>query len=361
MRLNEICAKGKSTLRQKDLMNDGPYPVYGASGVVGSMAEYQNASPYVAIVKDGAGVGRVYACDAKSSVLGTMQALIPNEQTERNYLFHLIRFLKLGSEFSGSTIPHIYFKDYGKKVVPLPALTEQIEIANQLDYIESVIIQAQTQIEQLNTLVKSRFAEMFEATTTNQTVPMGNLLSGIVSGTNVGGNQRPLADGEYAVLKISAVTQGRFKADEYKVVDNVDGIKMIHPRKGDLLFSRANTSEMVGATAIVDKDCDNLFLPDKLWRIDPAPNVETIFLKYLLSSSKLRREISKVATGTSGSMQNISMRKFRQLPAFLPPLSLQREFSDFVQQVDKSKSIARKQIEKLQMLYDSLAQEYFGD
>ena len=112
---------------------------------------------------------------------------------------------------------------------------------------------------------------------------------------------------------------------------------MVHPRKGDLLFSRANTSEMVGATAIVDDDYDQLFLPDKLWRLDPAQGVDTVFLKHLLSSSQLRAEMSKVSTGTSGSMQNISMAKFRRLKAFLPPLVLQQEFAAFVQQVDKLK------------------------
>ena len=59
-------------------------------------------------------------------------------------------------------------------------------------------------------------------------------------------------------------------------------------------------------------------------------------------------------------MQNISMAKFRKLPAFLPPLTLQQEFAAFVQQVDKSRFVAQRQIEKLQMLYDKLAQDYFG-
>ena len=192
-------------------------------------------------------------------------------------------------------------------------------------------------------------------------VPMERLVPGIVSGTNVAGNQRPIKDGEYGVLKISAVTQGWFKADEYKVVDDVSRVKMVHPRKGDLLFSRANTSEMVGATAIVDRDYENLFLPDKLWRLDPAQDVEAVFLKNLLSTNKLRAEMSKVSTGTSGSMQNISMRKFRKLQAFLPPMELQREFAEFVGRVDKSAFEARQAIDKLQLLYDSLAQEYFGD
>ena len=71
--------------------------------------------------------------------------------------------------------------------------------------------------------------------------------------------------------------------------------------------------------------------------------------------------MSKVSTGTSGSMQNISMRKFRKLQAFLPPMELQREFAEFVGRVDKSAFEARQAIDKLQLLYDSLAQEYFGD
>ena len=170
---------------------------------------------------------------------------------------------------------------------------------------------------------------------------MDDLVADIVSGTNVSGQQRPLEDSEYGVLRISAVTRGVFDSSEYKAVTDVTGINMIHPHKGDLLFSRANTSEMVGATAIVDNDYDRLFLPDKLWRLDPANKVETVFLKALLSSPAIRAEMSKVSTGSSGSMQNISMAKFRKLPAFLPPLALQQEFADFVATVDKSRFVAK--------------------
>ena len=62
VKLSEICSKGKSSLRQKDVFDDGPYAVYGASGIVGTMSVYQNEAPYVAVVKDGAGVGRANAC-----------------------------------------------------------------------------------------------------------------------------------------------------------------------------------------------------------------------------------------------------------------------------------------------------------
>lgn len=162
MKLNEICSKGKSSLRQKDVFNDGPYIVYGASGVVGTTSDYQNEIPYVAIVKDGAGVGRANACEPMTSVLGTMQALIPNPNVERDYLLHLVRSLRLGEGFSGSTIPHIYFKDYGRIEVPLPSLEAQKRIVSQLGLIEAQIEQAEAQITQLDRLVKSRFVEMFK-------------------------------------------------------------------------------------------------------------------------------------------------------------------------------------------------------
>ena len=125
MRLGDVCAKGKSSLRQKDLRNDGPYVVFGASGIAGTSASYQNESPYVAVVKDGAGVGRARICQEQSSVLGTMQALIPNERITCKYLLHLVRSMKLGEGFSGSTIPHIYFKDYSEREVVVPALDDQ--------------------------------------------------------------------------------------------------------------------------------------------------------------------------------------------------------------------------------------------
>lgn len=159
VKLNEICSKGKSSLRQKDVTNDGPYSVYGASGAVGTTSDYQNEIPYVAVIKDGAGVGRASACEPMTSVLGTMQALIPNPNVERDYLLYLVRSLRLDEGFSGSTIPHIYFKDYGKIEVPLPSLEAQKRIVSQLGLIEAQIEQAEAQITQLDQLVKSRFTQ----------------------------------------------------------------------------------------------------------------------------------------------------------------------------------------------------------
>lgn len=97
MILGDICYKGSSSLKLKDISNDGPYPVVGASGTVGYSKTYRYDVPYLALVKDGAGVGRVIPCPKKSSILGTMQAIIPNPNVELEYLTHLLQNANLGA------------------------------------------------------------------------------------------------------------------------------------------------------------------------------------------------------------------------------------------------------------------------
>ena len=110
----------------KDLESDnGPYPVYGASGYIKSISSYEMSEDYVAIIKDGAGVGRTYCYSKESSVINTMQYLIPVNGVNARFLESLVRCLDLGSEYTGSTIPHIYFKDYSKRIVPWPEMKYQ--------------------------------------------------------------------------------------------------------------------------------------------------------------------------------------------------------------------------------------------
>lgn len=112
--------------------------------------------------------------------------------------------------------------------VPVPSIEDQYAVVKTLNCIKSQLAATQQMLDKLDQLVKSRFVEMFESDRFDACL-MEDLLSNIVSGTNAGGNQRPLEEGEYAVLKISAVTKGVFDPEEYKVVDDVLSIKMIHP------------------------------------------------------------------------------------------------------------------------------------
>src|SRR5574344_2969980 len=94
--LDEVCERESSNLKQSDVINNnGDYPIYGAAGYIGNVDFYHQEKPYVAIVKDGAGIGRTTLHPAKSSVIGTMQYLLPKDNILPEYLYYLISSMHL--------------------------------------------------------------------------------------------------------------------------------------------------------------------------------------------------------------------------------------------------------------------------
>ena len=361
VKLNNLCSRGKSSLRQKDVSNNGPYAVYGASGLVGTMASFQNTVPYVAVVKDGAGVGRASACEANTSVLGTMQALIPREGIDRDYLLHLVRSLHLGDGFSGSTIPHIYFKDYGKLPVRLHSPAEQKRIVDIFASIERQIKVSKQQLDQLDSLVKSRFVEIFGDFACYETKPLIKCVDCIEAGKSPKCLAFSRKMAEPGVLKLSAISSGVYCENENKALPRSVSLtidKVVHAN--DILLSRKNTPELVGRSVLVKHTDGNIMFPDIIFRMHPLPPINAMYLSYLLAGPLLH-SIQSLAHGSAKSMSNIPKSELAKLSIPIPALNLQNEFANFVSQVDKSRFVAQQQIEKLQMLYDSLAQEYFGD
>ena len=121
--LGDVCIKGSSNIAQKDLENNnGTYAIYGASGYIKNVNFYHQDMPYIAVVKDGAGIGRTMLLPEKTSVIGTLQYLIPNDSVSVKYLYYAVTYMNLSKYFTGATIPHIYFKDYRKELLPLPPI-----------------------------------------------------------------------------------------------------------------------------------------------------------------------------------------------------------------------------------------------
>lgn len=118
LRIKDICSKGSSSLKQKDVENHaGKYPVYGASGIVGYRDRYDQEKPYIGLVKDGSGIGRVMFLPEKSSIIGTLQYILPRPGFDINYIGYCLLSLGLSSYKQGAAIPHIYFRDYGERII----------------------------------------------------------------------------------------------------------------------------------------------------------------------------------------------------------------------------------------------------
>ena len=337
MKLGDVCAKGKSNLRQKDLKNDGPYPVYGASGIVGFSSDYQNADAYVAVVKDGAGVGRVMACEPRSSVLGTMQALLPGKGTERDYLLHLVRSMDLGKGFTGSTIPHIYFKDYGKTLVRALSREQQVEVANRLSGIDHLISQGKGQLSLLDDLVKSQFIEMFgtleEPRSGIELKTIDSICTSIVRGPFGSALKKeyfvPWHPGVYKVYEQKNAIRKQADIGDYYIEEAKFGeLGRFECVPGDILMSCSGTMGELYQ------------LPN-----DAVPGViNQALCKFTLDSKQILApyflEIMSQAVGELGAkgsgIQNIASVKYvKAVRIPVPPVELQRQFADLVARVDK--------------------------
>ena len=227
------------------------------------------------------------------------------------------------------------FDDVRSLAVPLPPLPEQRRIVAILDKADAIRRKRRETIRLTEEFLRSAFLDMFGDPVTNPkgwpVEDLGGLLEDIQGGWSAKGENRPAEPGERGVLKISAVTTGRFKPEENKAVPKSQiERKVLAPEKGDLLFSRANTRELVAATCLVEEDHPNLFLPDKLWKLIPTPQVAAEFLRFLLADRKYRASIARHATGTSGSMLNVSKEKLRRMIVPVPDNEIQRQFGCLV-------------------------------
>lgn len=259
-------------------------------------------------------------------------------------------------------VPKTFLENYQ---IDIPSLDEQDRITAQLDKVSDLIAKRRAQLDKLDLLVKARFVEMFGDVETNPmnwpTSTIGAVVDSIEAGWSGNGTQREKQPGEIAVLKVSAVTKGYFIPSECKVLDDQENIKKyVFPQKGDLLFSRANTREMVGATAVISEDYPELILPDKLWKIRFIDGINVHYMKQVLSSKSVREKFSAASTGTSGSMYNVSMDKFKQIKIPVPPADSQDNFSQFVEQTERMKNYIASSLDKLETMKKALMQEYFG-
>ena len=266
---------------------------------------------------------------------------------------------------AGSLSPRVKWEHLKNYEFELPDMEKQKELAELLWAMDNTKKSYQKLIVATDELVKSQFIEMFGDPVKNPfgwpTMTLDQATKEIVSGQCLNGDAGKLQPGQKAVLKVSAVTYGSFDANEYKVLRDTKQItKGVYPQKGDLLFSRANTREYVGATVLIDQDYPELMLPDKLWKLIFKHEIMPMFAKQFLSHPEIRKVLSSMATGTSGSMYNISMEKLKRREIIVPNINQQKEYIHFVEQSDKSKFELEKALSELTATYKRIIAENLG-
>ncbi|BHH85780.1 restriction endonuclease subunit S [Desulforhopalus sp. 52FAK] len=299
------------------------------------------------------------------------KSLIPSEGVHVQFLYYYLKsnVKSLQYKGAGATFKELSKAAVERFVVHLPNFDDQIRIATLLSRVEALIATRKENLCQLKEFLTSTFLEMFGDPVRNEkgwaTADCHKVVIGIKSGTSYGGEDRSaLKDNEMGVLKISAVTQGFFNANEFKAVDRRKIKKqVITVKKGDFLISRANTYELVAACCVVDKSNEKLFLPDKLWRLSfDEKRINSQFFNYLLKNNSFRNIVRKQASGGHESMLNISMEKFRQLRVIVPDKFIQDKFANIEGKVGNLRKHYQQNLVELENLYGVLSQKAFkGD
>lgn len=315
----------------------------------------------------GATVGDVAQLAIPATTNQAICHILPDPKVcDADYLFHFLRASKeqLLDRRVGGGQPNISQAILRSLEVPLPPLAEQRRIAAILDKADALRAKRREAIAKLDQLLQSVFLDMFGDPVGNPrswpVVKVGDVFSEFVGGKNVSCPDESASP--YRILKVSAVTSKVYRPEESKpaperFLPQPEAIV----EEGDLLFSRANTTELVAATAYVWKTPEKMVLPDKLWkmRVADKTRANVLFVWELFKNASFRHELSKRSSGTSGSMKNIAKSKLVNVPMPLPPISLQDRFAEMTEVVERQKRMLHAHAAEQEALFASLQHRAF--
>ena len=311
-------------------------------------------------------IGRTAVLDVPATTNQAILGLMPNNEKLISPEF-LKCFLDSKHEFlnkisRGAAQPNINQAIIKELEIPLLPTEVQRRISESIRISRSIVELRRLAIRKLEDLQSAIFHEMFgDVSTNSMNWPMMSV-SEFVEKFEGGKNLLAGSDGgsSYRILKVSAVTSGRYDESESKPTpDNyVPPVKHI-VRKGDLLFSRANTLELVGATAIVQDTNKSTLLPDKLWRFIWKIPMEACYVNSLFQTDFVRKELGKLSSGTSASMRNISQAKLFDMKLPIAPHEVQVKFSEVMKQIDLVKMTHNDALLKAEEGYKSILADSF--
>jgi type I restriction enzyme S subunit len=318
----------------------------------------------VLIAMYGATVGKLGMLGVEAATNQAVCGISPPDDLDRWFLFYFLLSQRknLIEQSTGGAQPNISQKIIRELLVPVPPVKEQQRIVDLLSRAEGIVRLRREAEKKAAELIPAIFLDMFGDPATNPKGWPVRKVADFVQKFEGGKNIQAGSEGgcDYRILKVSAVTRGVYLESESKPApDGYSPPKGHIVRAGDMLFSRANTEELVGATAIVDSTNDKTLLPDKLWRFVWKEKVEPTYMHALFQSPHVRAELGKLSSGTSASMRNISQAKLFGLAIPVAPHRAQHAFSENAVAV---RSIVNQQSEatsKAQATFDGLLAKAF--
>lgn len=294
--------------------------------------------------------------------------VLPKPGIDADYLFYALKsaLAELSAKTHGSTMKHVVRGDFESTMVSVPPLPEQRRIVDLLSRAEGIVRLRREAEQKAAELIPALFIDMFGDPATNpkkwDSFKLVTLLNSIDSGKSPKCEDRRKQNHEWGVLKLSAVSYCKYEEQQHKTLPiSMQPCKADEVQEGDVLISRKNTYDLVGASAYVWETNGKLLLPDLIFRlnISDTGRLNPIYLWGLLTTRSKREQLRKLASGSAGSMPNISKERLKSLDIELPPIKNQNKFANIMEQL---RSIHLQQfaaIAKVQASFDALLAQVF--
>lgn len=290
-------------------------------------------------------------------VLGAdgVKILQPIDALNAKFLFYYLKW---------SNIPSLGYSRHYKLLkeisVPVPPLPIQQRIVAELDCISGILEKKRQQLKELDNLTQAIFYDMFGDPVENEKGWEVKKLGEECLEIRYGTSKPAVENGKYGYLRMGNLTSsGHLDLSDLKTIDIPDDeIEKCIVRKGDILFNRTNSLELIGKTCMFDLE-EPMVIAGYIIRVRLKSTLHPRFVAVLFNLPSMKKTLRKMAKGAV-NQANINSKELASIPIILPPLSLQQSFAAKIEAIEKQKERISQSIKEVQTLFDSRMEEYFG-
>ena len=327
------------------------------------------AAPEDILISVRAPIGAMNYAKEECCIGRGLAALTPDKaKVSPEFIFWLLKGknAELNSKGTGSTFKAIGRKVLEETMVPDIPLEKQLEFSEILERVYGIIQSRKQELLKLDDLIKARFVEMFGNPVNNEKgfvkAPMGDYIT-LLTDFSSNGSYKTLDSGvtmydepNYAwMVRTTDLESGDMTSIKYIDENAYELLAKSKIYGGEIIMNKIGSAGKIYLMPQIDMPASlgrNAFM----FRYDDRINVK--FLYHLLTSEYGQREIQQYVRGAV--TKTITKNDARAVLIMVPPIELQNEFEAFVKQVDKSKVAVQAALDKAQLLFDSLMQQYFG-
>lgn len=318
----------------------------------------------ILIGRYGASIGKILTGLAGAYNVAIVKTIPDEKVVSKKYLYWYLnsQYFQRFISNVGSRAAQAGFNknDLGAAQIPLVDKERQEEICEVLEKANKLISLRKQQLAKLDELIKARFVEMFGTFPANPFRWDTGKIQDVVSDVRYGSSRPAVEGGKYPYLRMNNITySGELDLRDTKRIDIPDSeLDKCTVRRGDVLFNRTNSKELVGKTCVYNRN-ELMVLAGFVIRVRINERIRPEVLSAFLNMDFSKRMLIGMCKTAIGQA-NINAKELQNIDLYIPPIELQDQFVALKNKIDQQKQTVQQSLEKLELLKKALMQEYFG-